>query len=362
MQKKLIALAITAAFASAPAFADTSVYGLLDTGFGSVSNTNNVGNAGTKTGESGVAFSQNQTSKVGVKSSEDLGNGMSITYLLEMGLSSNPAADADFGHPVVGDNGAAGNLHSGFATNTSIGPDRVLALDLNLGQGTDLIAGKVSSPLRGIVYGNDAQYGSNLIGNLVTMDGSLTARAVALAAVHNFGVVTGSLAVLDNTVTADGAPDAKTGNGFEATAVYKQQALSVSFGYRNTKSSAAVPAAGTDVTTKDTILAANYDFGVAKLYGQFAQVKADDAFTNGSDKKTYETGGVNVPFTSTLAGYVEMSVGKHETTVSNNYSAYGVGVKYDMSKATWAYAHVGSAKEDTVSKVDQMAIGLVHSF
>ncbi len=102
---------------------------------------------------------------------------------------------------------------------------------------------------------------------------------------------------------------------------------------------------------------------MAKLYGQFAQVKADQSVaTATTDKKTYETAGVNVPFTPTLAGYVELSGGKHETTVSNNYSAYGVGVRYDLSKATWGYAHVGSAKEDNVSKVDQMAIGLVHSF
>ena len=356
MQKKLIALAITAAFASAPAFADTQVYGLLDTGFGSVSNT--VQPAGTKTGESGIAFSQNQTSKVGIKSSEDLGNGMSITYQLEMGLSSNPAADANFGKPAID------ATHKGFSTNSAIGPDRIMALDLNLGEGTDLIAGKVSSPLRNIVYGNDAQYGANLVGNLVTMDSSLTARAVALAAVHKFGAITGSLALLDNTTTADGTPDVKNGNGFEATGVYSQDALSVSLGYRSTEATANAGAVqSSDIKTKDAILAANYNFGVAKLYGQFAQVKVDQSVgTASTDKKTYETAGVNVPFTSTLAGYVQLSSGKHETTVSNNYSAYAVGARYDLSKATWAYAHVGSAKEDNVSKVDQVAVGLVHAF
>ena len=220
MQKKLIALAITAAFASAPAFADTSVYGLIDSGFGTVSNTDNtVAGAGKKTGQSGVSFSANHTSKVGVKSTEDMGNGMKATFQLEMGLSSNPASEANFGTAGI-KTGASAN--SGFQPNATISPDRIMAVDLNLGQGTDLIAGRVSSPLRGIVYGNDAQYGANLVGNLVTMDATLTARAVALAAVHNFGVVTGSLAVLDNTTTADGTPDVKNGNGFEATGVYSQ--------------------------------------------------------------------------------------------------------------------------------------------
>ena len=377
MQKKLIALAITAAI-SAPAFADTTVYGLIDAGFGSVTNTpTKAGGAnGVKTGESGIAFSQNQTSKVGVKSTEDLSNGMKATYLLEIGLSSNPASDAQFGK------GSIGSSHSGFTPNATIGPDRFMAVDLNLGEGTDLWAGKVSSPLRGIVYGNDAMYGANLVGNLVTMDSSLTARAVAAAAVHNFGSVTASLAFLDDTVTTDGSADQKFGNGFEATAVYNQDALSVSAGYRDLKLATnavalvtAVPgnagtaaAAATDIDNKVMILAANYNFGVAKVYGQYASVQQNDSVANSTDKKTYETVGVNMPFTPVLAGYVQLGTGKHDTgTDSPKLSAYALGVKYDMSKSTWAYAHVGSAKQDNIalvagSKVDQYALGLVHSF
>jgi predicted porin len=356
MQKKLIALAITAAFASAPAFADTNVYGLIDAGFGSVTNTNQA-TGGIKTGQSGVDFSANQTSRVGVKSSEDLGNGMKAIYQLEMGLSSNPASEANFGVAGI-KNGASAN--TGFQPNATISPDRILTAGLDFGQGTSVTIGKMSSPLRGIVYGNDAMYGSNLVGNLVTMDASLTARSIQAMAAQNFGAVTATLGLLDNTTTADNTTDVKHGNGFEATAVYKQDALSVSGGYRSTKDNSAVPT--NEITTKDMILAANFDFGVAKLYGQFAQVKVDQQ-VGGSDKKTYETAGVNVPFTPTLAGYVELGTGKHDNgTTSPKYSAYNVGAKYDMSKATWAYASVGSAKEDKVSKVEELAIGLVHSF
>ena len=357
MQKKLIALAITAAFASAPAFADTQVYGLIDSGFGSVSNTaTTTGGVSTKTGESGVSFSANQTSKVGVKSTEDLGNGMKGIYQLEMGLSSNPASDAAFGSATgVKKDG------TGFAPNATISPDRIMTAGLDFGQGTVLTIGRMSSPFRGIVYGNDAFYGSNLVGNLVTMDSALTARVIAANVEQKFGAVTGTVALLDDTRTSDGVADTKVKNGFELTAVYKQDALSVSGGYRNTK----VAPAGVDTTTKEMILAANYDFGMAKLYGQFAQVKVD---ATGSTKKTYETLGVNVPFTSTLAGYVQTSFGKNDTgTDSPKMSAYAVGGKYSMSKDTWAYADVGSAKSDQTSltagsKVDQLAVGLVHSF
>lgn len=365
MQKKLIALAITAAFASAPAFADTNVYGLVDAGFGSVTNTNQApGAVNPKTGQSGVDFSANQTSRVGVKSTEDLGNGMKAIYQLEMGLSSNPASDASFGKTtgVAGAaTGTAGATAAGFSPNATISPDRILTAGLDFGQGTSVTIGKMSSPLRGIVYGNDAMYGSNLVGNLVTMDSSLTARSIQAMAAQNFGAVTATLGLLDNTTTADNTTDVKHGNGFEATAVYKQDALSVSGGYRSTKDNSV--AAANEITTKDLILAANFDFGVAKLYGQFAQVKVDQVTVTTIDKRTYETAGVNVPFTPVLAGYVEVSMGKHDVTAgSNNYSGYNVGAKYDMSKASWLYASVGSAKEDSVSKVDELAVGLVHSF
>ena len=356
MQKKLIALAIAAAF-SAPAFADTNVYGLVDAGYGSASNTT----AGVKTTESGTAFSQHHTSKVGVKSTEDLSGGMKAIFQLEMGLSSNPFADTNW------QNGTAIAIGKGFAPNGTIGVDRVLTAGLDFGQGTTLMAGKMSTPLRNIVYTNGATFGDNLIGNLVTMDSSLIARATAISAAHNFGAVTGSLTLLNNTTQKDGTTDLKHDNGFEATAVYKQDALAVAGGYRSTKNNTA--AAANEITTKDLILGANYDLGMAQLYGQFANVKVDQSAFTTTSKKTYETLGVNVPFTPTLAGYVELSTGKNDMGggVDPKMSAYGVGVKYDLSKATFAYGHVGSAKQDqkltsAESKVEQYAFGLVHSF
>ena len=333
MQKKLIALAITAAF-SAPAFADTSVYGLVDSGFGSKAVTNEV--TTIKTTDSGILYSQDQTTRVGVKNSEDLGNGMKALFQLEMGLST------------------------GFGIQPSLSADRFLTGGLDLGQGTTVTIGKMGTPLRGIAYGNDAMYGANFVGNLITADASLTSRQVAALVAHNFGAITGTIAFMDSTRQVTNAADVKTGNGFEATAVYKQDALSVSGGYRNTKTNTN---ANNEITTKDLILAANYDFGVAKLYGQFANVTADNQ-AGTSDKKTYETVGVNMPFTSTLAGYVELGNGKHDTgaATSPKYSAAAVGVHYDLSKATFAYVHVGTSKEDTVTKTDQYGIGLVHSF
>lgn len=385
MQKKLIALAITAAF-SAPAFAETTIYGVVDAGFGTINNTvTPTTGASIKTGLSAVDFSQLWTTRFGIKAAEDLGNGMKATAVVETNIAgTNPMVDSQWGKiinadPTAAPAAAVTSLSTAPSTPTQLG-DRILDVNLNFGQGTSVHVGKTSSPLRGIAYGYDAFYGSNLVGNLVTMDSSLTARMTGAGVAHTAGPFTVTFDVMDNTTTTTAAntPDNKHGNGFELTGGYKQDALSVSGAYRSTKAGEGTVATP-EVTTKDLLLGASFDFGMAKLYGQFANVKVDSsasATAAASGKRTYETLGVNVPFTPVFAGYLQTSFGKNEMVSSagtaadkRNMSAYAVGVKYDLSKNTSAYADVGSAKLNVGavagaigSKVDQVAIGLVHAF
>jgi predicted porin len=81
MQKKIIALAIAAAI-SAPAFADTSnvtVYGVADVSFDSIkTGTTTAGVAGNTV--NGVS---SNTSRFGIKGSEDLGDGLSAIFQIE---------------------------------------------------------------------------------------------------------------------------------------------------------------------------------------------------------------------------------------------------------------------------------------
>ena len=104
MQKKIIALAIAAAI-SAPAFADTSnvtVYGVADVSYDSI-NTGTSGNAG-KTGVLGAATAANiqgarsnrvssNSSRLGVKGSEDLGDGLTAVWQIEslINIAMQPA-------------------------------------------------------------------------------------------------------------------------------------------------------------------------------------------------------------------------------------------------------------------------------
>ena len=87
MQKKIIALAIVAAFAAPVAMADTAnvnVYGSIDAGMRS----DTVGGVTSNTFGSGT-FNSN---RFGFKGSEDLGDGMKATFTLEGGFNSGTGA------------------------------------------------------------------------------------------------------------------------------------------------------------------------------------------------------------------------------------------------------------------------------
>ena len=89
MQKKIIALAIVAAFAAPVAMADTAnvnVYGSLDAGLRSVTTAGNTSNTfGSGTWNS---------NRWGFKGSEDLGDGMKANFNLESGFNTGTGASA----------------------------------------------------------------------------------------------------------------------------------------------------------------------------------------------------------------------------------------------------------------------------
>lgn len=97
MKKSLIALAVLGAAASAQA-ADISLYGVVDTGL-AYTYEDNWGYAGnevahTTDGESNLEMASgiNASSRWGITGSEDLGNGMKVSFKLESGINSDDGA------------------------------------------------------------------------------------------------------------------------------------------------------------------------------------------------------------------------------------------------------------------------------
>ncbi|MEY2993702.1 MAG: hypothetical protein RL357_637, partial [Pseudomonadota bacterium] len=100
MKKTLIALAAVAV--SGAAFAQATLYGVVDAGFI---------NDGTSTKFAGGGV--NGTSRLGVKGTEDLGGGLSGVFQIEAGLNSGKEAATS-----LGDRGAFVGVAGGFGTVT----------------------------------------------------------------------------------------------------------------------------------------------------------------------------------------------------------------------------------------------------
>lgn len=384
MQKKIIALAIAAAF-SAPAFADTTVYGVLDVGYANAGKTINTATTSVKTSEAAFAYSTQTSSRLGFVTSEDLGGGMKAMVKIETGIGSNQMAGFVQTAP-----SAAPTTNGTTIDATTLG-NRELWSALVIGD-TTIQAGYGSTLVRDITFAYDAALSGNLVGNLITMDAKTSSNRVVGATVYqNFGAITGVVQLSTNTDSKDGAVDNKSNNGYLLGLKFNQGPISAAVAYQNLKSvntttttpaglsgtgnTSITPVAttGQDTTQKIAIAGGSYDFGVAKAFVEVASIKIDDNVTaTSSSKKTYESIGVDVPFTSAFLGFANYSHGTVDanTTVSQGNSGYVVGGKYSMSKTSYLYASVGSTKLDQVgttaagvgAKVDQYALGLVHTF
>jgi predicted porin len=362
------------------------LYGAIDAGYSDSSKTV----AGVKEGQQAVSFSNMSSTRFGLKGTEDLGQGMKANFVIETGISSNPG---------TGFSAGATTAHTKAGTTidaTSIG-SRELNASLQFGD-TTVGAGYGGTAIRTIVLNYDAMGGTNFIGNTLTTDAQFSSnRATAVAFRHalskGFNVGGGLTRNID---TKDGVTDVKTATGYLVTADYTNGPLSLAGAYQvsNTAVNAAAavnPVAGNagsaavtqsdkDVTT--TILAASYQLQAAKLFATYGNVKTeDDAVANtivvGEGKRTAYNVGVQVPYGAwTFAALYSGGKKSEAFTAGNagedrNYTGYGLGARYALSKRTLAYVNYGQSKLAAGSvaatygsevKNTQTAVGLLHNF
>jgi predicted porin len=262
MQKKLIALAVAAAF-SAPAFADVTAYGVVDAAVVHVSADGQKSDTLAVSG--GLA-----TSRFGVKTVEDLNNGMKAVVVLEYALDSetNASVGADAGtlgglgfkarQQMLAVAGDFGTFATGFLQTT--GYDFAVKFDPT--------AGSSVSPLQSMTKA------TNLVGSVTA--GARAPRALAYISPDLGGVTvavnytTDLSGGLGNLTQATGTPDTKV-TAWLLSATYTGGPLSVGGVYAKTTQ----PSAASAYEMKEYALGASYDFGVVKLLGTYQNNKAD---------------------------------------------------------------------------------------
>lgn len=325
------AAALLAAFA-AQAQSQVSIYGNLDVSFGRFEEPG-LADATTRV-ESGSL----RDSFIGFKGQEDLGGGLKAFFVLESSINVDTGAATESSNfwgrtSVVGLSGDFGTVTLGnarsllFLANDAFNPFRA-----------DSRLFSTSTQLFGLVVTDGV--------NTLTSGYSNNWRNSITYTTPNLSGFTGSVQVGFSEI--DGVDE-----NIGAALNYAAGPLAVNFTYQDV-------ALGTSDDVKTWVLGASYDFGAAKLFGQYGQ--ADQS--NLDEKEKFYQLGVSIPVTS--AGNVLLSYGeaKFDDAKAKELS---LAYEHSISKRTSAYIGLNNTRYNFLADPaddsgTSFAVGVRHAF
>ena len=383
MKKSLFALAATTAFAgAAQAQSSVTVYGLLDLGY--VGYNTRVATGSTTAGQpvnktTGNAFSSSgeSTSRLGFKGTEDLGGGTSAFFTVELGLTPNNNNNVNTGGTQNRQTfvGLKKNGIGQFALGTqyTIVHNAVAATDP--GQANN-VSGNLVYPA--ITEGAGSAENSTGAAYTVRLNNVLTVNSDTFAGFKANAMLFANNKNQNQPIATSGTTSTTTGglnnqngwglgvdytwNKLYATANY--QAITSKQSTQTTNSAGttiatALPvgapatgyaggssANGTNVQDNQWYVAATYDFGILKAYGQYINRKVS-AQQNSSYylNRSAEQIGVRSYITPTIEAWASGGLGRYTGYGANaaNMTAWQIGSNYWLSKRTNLYAIYGQA-------------------
>lgn len=382
-----VAVAMTAATASA---ADFTLYGIVDTGLG-YTNLDTLEDPTVNRFE--MINGYNCGSRFGFKGTEDLGNGYSVSFVLENGFNSDSGVLGQGGRMFGRE--AQVKFHSPYGT-LSFGR----AGTLLSGAGTLDIFGMNADVLPG---GWDGIFNiGNYQGNGMRLDNMVTYQTPTAAG------FTGYLQYSFANDTTDGDDDSKPNERsnnryFAGGLTYNNGPLGVVAVYDTLMfrhySDSLVDPEGNDANVGDSrtfTLGGHYDFGVVKItaYGQYVKGSRSgfaDGIQSGAvfwfndeddtnNNQFYDADGYNfhlgaqfpLPcgrlYAGAYYGYLEAN-DDPENTDATNWNIF-LAHRYDLSKRTIIYSGIGyrqvkvedDTKDVTDNKATQVIVGLRHIF
>jgi len=372
MQKKLIALAV-AGLASTAAFAQSNVtvYGVADGSFDVVKVSNGAA-AGTELGNTNRVSTN--SSLIGFKGAEALGNGLTAVFQFESGVSfDNTGALSASRDSFVGVAGGFGTVVLANLT----GPTRALGSALDVNAGATGIG--VNSALLG-------KLGGNLVGT------TTTATTAATGAAGSFATTT-----CDRSSTCASIFDTRWKNAIAyVSPTYYGLNLTAAYVANENKSLRGTQALGTDINTSgydlglkyangpvmaavtynavdlgnsnasftgkstdvsDFRVGASYDFGIATVRALFDSARADNYSTIG--KVTQNVWGLGATYNVTPAGkllaqaYFARDLKMNGTSSKDTVAKlYELGYEYSLSKRTMVKAAYAYLNNDDNAKYD----------
>ena len=358
MRLSLLSLSVLTLFASQSLAAEFSVYGLVDYGF-SISRASGNGEGAT---DGKVDFKMKSGmrngSRVGLRGNEDLGNGYSVSFILE--------------NQFLADTGE-------LQTSTTFWErESTLTLGTPFGKLTVGRTGQLKSPV-----GSTA-----LAGTIVNPFGTMMSNFIGG---HKF-VTTGNYLTVNNSVTYSSPiitgwqgfaqySFANTEEGSYVDADDRYMAVAARYRDKSLLFTVIVDTINEkrkhDTTEQPLTvnLAVNYDFGFAKpyLYAQWfknSAINRAGGYMSGNGKYDGAGGTVALQWPA-LEGHAKASIGymkatSNDDTVSD-LQRYSVNVGWDRSitKKTHIYTNLGYAQQKTdeaTLRGTEAVVGMVHYF
>ncbi len=352
MQKKLIAMAVVAAF-STPAFADVTMYGVVDAAVARVSQT------GQKSDTLGVSGGL-ASSRLGAKAVEDLDNGMKAVVVMEYGFDTQTSAGmsaATARQQMLAVAGGFGTVATGFLQTTAY----------DFGVKFDPTAGSSVSPMQNLTKGHFpfligsnatasrapralAYISPNMGGVVVAVNHATVLQEQVAVTAASAGVTVGNST--GNLATASGSANAKT----SATLIsvnYDNGPFAIGGVYAGTSGTSAVPA----VNYTSYSLGASYDLSVVKLFATYQS--ATNSATNAYSDKLYNFSAVApVGPGAVVASYAKAKIGAVAGTNADGAS-YTVAYLQGLSKTTTAYAAFSKVTNGTNTNAFSVDNGLL---
>ena len=375
MKKSLLALAVLGAFAgAAQAQSSVTIYGIVDTGLVYTSKAVNAttGNTGSKFGlNSGII----QGSRIGFKGVEDLGGGLSAVFQLETGFNN--------------DNGALNGQDAG-STNLF---RRKSVVGLSGGFGT-VLAGRqtdFADTISAYTSVNDFGGVTGAVGhNLDRLEGTRTNNSISYTTANLSGFT-------GNLMYGFGETAGKTsaGQSYGIGGKYDNGPLGLGINYYQSKqgstpsdTSLISTASGTqagNTAFKGLNVVASYQFGPARVYGNWSRVKQDlntsttlaRSLGNTTKADVYELGTAYSlsPSLKLLASVQHTRADCANGGNKGKLTQFNLGTDYWLSKRTDLYAFVSNIRatdmintgvygDTTGSDASQtaVAVGVRHKF
>ena len=428
MKKSLLAVAAMTAFAgAAQAQSSVTVYGILDMGYiGSNTRVAPGGSAAvTKTTSSQFGQSAEQTSRMGFKGTEDMGNGMSAFFTAEFQLYPQDQTlsgnSSDKEH--TGANSQSGGLLNrqtfvGVKKN-GIGQAAVgLQYTPVFNAGATTSPGQYNNMLGDLVYSGSTTAGNNGGGAVTTGFTSRTSNTLTVQSDKFAGFSAGAMYTLNNsnatettttTASAVGAGGNTNANGWGLNADYTLNKFYITAAYQALKQlttatnngtptaaftglntalgatgvwtgaqpSSGIAGSAMNVQDNQFLAGTTYDFGILKAYAQYVSRKATSTISsNYYVKRSAEQIGVRSYITPAVEAWASIGTGRYTAYGSGqptaNFNGWQLGSNYYLSKRTNLYAIYGQqlfsnanagASGATVSaSANNYAVGVRHTF